>query len=71
MTQRKLYRYIGRNGTITSPVLLEDIKHIALMELIPQSGYVLTNGIAIKKDSAVVHIDDVKDWYEIAADTTE
>ena len=33
MKKRKLYKYIGRNGDITSPILLEDIKHIALMEL--------------------------------------
>lgn len=69
MKKRKLYRYIGRNGEITSPVLLEDIKHIALMELHPEEGYVLTNGSITRKYSVIVHIDEVNEWYEIKADT--
>lgn len=69
MKKRKLYRYIGRNGEITSPVLLEDIKHIALMELQPEDGYVLTNGVITRKYSIVIHIDEVDEWSEIKADT--
>ena len=71
MKQRKLYRYVGRNGVITSPVLLEDIKYIALVELRPENGYVLTNGEIIKKDSVVVHVDELKEWSEIKADVNE
>lgn len=70
MTQKKMYKYIGRNGTITSPVLLEDIKHIALMELRPAEGYLLTNGTLIKK-FVTVHVDEVSEWSEIKADTNE
>lgn len=68
MKQRKLYRYIGRNGSITSPVLLEDIKHIPLVELRPEEGCVLTNGIAVQENSIVIHVDEIADWSEIKAD---
>jgi hypothetical protein len=68
MKQRKLYRYIGRNGSITSPVLLEDIKHIPLVELRPEEGYVLTNGVAVQENSIVIHVDELSEWSEIKAD---
>lgn len=71
MKQRKLYRYVGRNGVITSPILLEDIKHIALVELRPESGHALTNGTIVKHGSIVIHIDDLDDWSEIEADAKE
>lgn len=71
MKKRKLYKYIGRNGDITSPILLEDIKHIALMELQPEEGYILTNGSLVKKYSVIVHVDEVSEWYEVKADTNE
>lgn len=70
MTKKKLYKYIGRNGTITSPVLLEDARHIDLIELRADEGYILTDGI-MKKQVTVVHIDDVADWSEIKADTNK
>ena len=67
MIKKKIYKYIGRNGTITSPVLLEDAKHIDLMELIADDGHVLTDGTITKK-IVTVHIDDVDVWSEIKAD---
>lgn len=69
MKKRKLYKYIGRNGEITSPILLDDIKHIALMELQPEPGYVLINGTNVRKFSIIVHVDEVEDWTEVKADT--
>lgn len=71
MKRIKLYRYVGRNGIITSPVLLDDIKHIALMELQPEDGYVLVNGKTVKYNSAVVPVDEVDEWKEVKADTIE
>ena len=38
ITKKKLYRYLGRNGTITSPILLENIEPIPMYELIPAAG---------------------------------
>lgn len=43
MTKRKLYRYIGYNGIITSPILLEDAKHSVWYELRASGGKVLVN----------------------------
>ena len=71
MKRIKLYRYVGRNGIITSPVLLDDIKHIALRELQPEDGYVLVNGKTVKYNSAVVPVDEVDEWKEVKADTIE
>lgn len=71
MRQKKLYRYVGRNGIITSPILLDDIKHIALIELQPEKGYILTNGKIVKYNSAVVPVDEVDEWKEVKADTIE
>ena len=71
MKKRKLYKYIGRNGEITSPIFLEDAKHIALMELQPEAGYVLTNGQDVRKYSVIIHVDELEEWNEVKADTIE
>ena len=71
MKKRKLYKYIGINWEITSPVLLEDAKHIALMELRPDEGYVLTNGQDVRKYSVIIHVDELEEWKEVKADTIE
>lgn len=71
MKQRKMYKYIGRNGNITSPILLDDIKYIPLIELRPEAGYVLTNGDMIKTGSILIHIDELKNWTEIKTDVID
>ena len=38
MTKSKMYRYLGRNGIITSPILLEKVEPIALYELRASEG---------------------------------
>ncbi len=42
MKQTTMYRYLGVNGVIDSPVLLEGISHIKSIRLIADEGYVLT-----------------------------
>lgn len=64
ITTKKLYRYLGRNGTITSPILLENIEPITMYELRPGPGKVLTNGITTC-NVKLVFVDEVDDWYEI------
>lgn len=71
MQIRKMYKYIGRNGSITSPILLDDIKYISLVELRPEQGFVLTNGNVIKDNSILIHIDELNEWSEIKADVKE
>ena len=64
MKKQALYTYLGTNGTITSPVHLEDIYYIRLVMLRPSVGKVLTNGIDIRT-SALVAEEEADKWYEI------
>ncbi len=64
MIVRKMYRYLGRNGIITSPIFLEKAESIPMKELIAEYGKILTNGTK-KVYSVVVFEDEVNDWKEI------
>ena len=64
MTKTKMYRYLGRNGIITSPVLLDKVEPIVMYELRAGVGKVLANGSKFLK-STLVFEDELKDWIEI------
>lgn len=64
MITGKMYRYLGRNGTITSAVKLENIAPIEMVQLKAESGKILTNGVR-KTYSVIVFKDEINDWYEI------
>jgi phosphatidate phosphatase PAH1 len=64
MKKIKFYRYVGRNGYITSKILLDDIKHYNYFHLIADNGKKLTNGELILS-SAMVPEEEVSLWYEI------
>ena len=64
MTKTKMYRYLGRNGIITSPVLLDKVEPIVMYELRAANGKLLTNGEKSLK-STLVFEDEMKDWIEI------
>lgn len=70
MTKQKLYKYIGYNGTITSPVLLPDISNLALYELRADNGKYLTNGVR-KVYSVIIPIDEIDKWTEEVQGITE
>ena len=70
MTKQKLYKYIGYNGTITSPVLLPDIAHLELVELRADGDKYLTDGER-KVYSIVVPVDQVQNWTEKVRGITE
>ncbi len=65
MTKRKLYRYSGRNGILTTCILLDGINHIEVYELKAKEGKILTNGEKTTY-SIIVEQDAIKDWKEIA-----
>ena len=44
MTRTVMYRYMGTNGIIESPVHLEDIYYIRFIKLMADADKVLTNG---------------------------
>lgn len=64
MTKQKVYRYLGRNGMITTPVLLEGVNPIIMYRLNADANMRLTNGI-ITVLSVDIFEDDVDNWYEI------
>lgn len=64
MTKTILYTYFGTNGTITSPVHLEDIYYLRKVHLTAAPGKLLTNG-ETSVSSVVVLDEDVDKWTEI------
>ena len=42
MTKNKVYRYLGRNGIITTPILIEGVTPITMYRLIADEGMVLS-----------------------------
>lgn len=64
MIKKDLYRYIGRNGAITSLVYLEDAKFYPMYRLIADEGKMLTNG-EIKIKSIDIFVEDLDKWTEI------
>jgi hypothetical protein len=64
MNKKKMYRYLGRNGIITSPILLENIAPIPLYELHAAAGKVLTDGTQFVKIKLVFE-DELNNWTEI------
>lgn len=70
MTKQKLYKYIGYNGTITSPILLPGIDHLELIELRADGDKYLTDGER-KVSSITVPADEVDNWTEELRGITE
>lgn len=64
MIKKDLYRYIGRNGIITSLVHLEDAKFYPMYRLIADEGKVLTDGELTVK-SIDIFAEDLGKWTEI------
>ena len=64
MIKKDLYRYIGRNGIITSLVHLEDAKYYPMYRLIADEGKMLTDGELIVK-SIDIFAEDLSKWIEI------
>lgn len=64
MTTEKMYRYLGRNGTITTSVKLENINPIPMVRLKASEDKILTNGVT-QVHTIVVFEDEVSDWKEI------
>ena len=64
MIKKNLYRYIGRNGIITSLVLLDDAKYYSMYRLFADEGKLLTNG-EIEVKSIDIFVEDLGKWSEI------
>jgi len=66
MTRTVMYRYMGTNGIIESPVHLEDIYYIRFIRLIADTNKILTNG---KDRMKVVNTTEEEEhlWKEVKA----
>lgn len=64
MIKTDLYRYVGRNGIITSLVHLEDAKFYPMYRLIADEGKVLTDGEQ-KVRAIDIFAEDLSKWTEI------
>ena len=64
MITEKMYRYLGRNGAITSRIKLENIEPIPMVSLQAEYGKILTNGYK-KVYSITIFEDELSDWQEI------
>lgn len=64
MIKTAYYTYLGVNGTITSPVYLENIYSIVNYRLMADEGKVLTNGTRQVKIITVPER-EVSQWREI------
>lgn len=64
MIKEKLYRYLGRNGIITSPIQLEQINPIQMYFLKASEGKLLTNG-SKTVFTITVFEEELNEWYEI------
>ena len=64
MTKQVLYRYLGTNGVIESPVHLEDIYYVRINVLTAAAGKMLTDGEVFKK-TVRCSDDEVEQWTEV------
>ena len=64
MKKSKVYRYLGRNGMITTPIVIDGVDPIIMYRLIADKDKVLTNGDR-KVYTIDVFDDDLNNWYEI------
>ena len=58
------YRYLGKNGIITTSVLLEGNAPIMMYRLIADEGKVLTDGIN-NAYQVEIFVEDLEKWSEI------
>ena len=68
MTKTTMYRYLGRNGIITTRVHLDGISFIPMVHLKAAAGKMLTDGEQICA-AITIEAEEVNKWREITANT--
>jgi hypothetical protein len=64
MTKQVFYRYLGTNGVIESPIHLEDIYYVRIINLTADPNMILTDGTK-KVYSVKVPEEEISNWTEI------
>lgn len=67
MTKTVYYVYLGTNGTITSPVHLEDIYFTRKLYLQADEGLKLTRDNKTYHDSVMIPESELENWREVKA----
>lgn len=65
MTKVVLYTYLGTNGTIVSPVHLEDVYYTRSYQLRADEGKLLTKDGKYFYHQVKVSEDDLENWSEV------
>lgn len=64
MTKTVLYQYLGTNGTILSPIHLEDIYFIRKLKLVADDGKKLTRDGKNFVFSVIIPEEELDEWVE-------
>lgn len=64
MIKNRIYRYLGTNGIVETPIRLEGAPYVTVYELIAEGRHVLTDGER-QVPRIVVPQEDVELWHEI------
>jgi hypothetical protein len=65
MIKTVLYEYLGTNGTILSPVHLEDIYYVRKLKLLADNGKRLTKDNKTFVKSIIIPEDELEEWKEV------
>lgn len=65
MRTQVMYKYLGTNGTICSPVHLEDIYYVRMIQLEAEKGLRLTRNGKDFFQSVTVPESEVDEWSEV------
>ncbi len=65
MTKQVLYKYLGTNGVIVSPVHLEDIYYVRQLKLTADPGKMLTKDNKSFISQTVIPEDELDQWEEV------
>lgn len=68
MTKTKLYRYLGRNGILTTKIHLDGINYIPMVLIRADAGKILTDGER-KHYSITIEEEELDQWREITDNT--
>jgi hypothetical protein len=67
MIKQVLYKYLGTNGVIVSPVHLEDIYYVRNLKLTADPGKMLTKDNKSFISQTVIPEDELDQWQEVVA----
>lgn len=70
MTKTKLYRYLGRNGILTTRIHLDGINYIPMVLIKADKGKILTDGTR-KHYSITIEEAEIGEWREITDNSVE